>query len=150
MATPKKPRKSKTLTLRLDSQQMSRLSELAKQANLTPSEIAAFLIEEGLREAEFAHIDFRSSSRGRTAYIAGSRISIPELIFLASVYKYDVEKTAEYFGWPAFKVEAGINYWNKYKEEVDPKVKELEAVSFESLKDKLPQMEIFEWGKPRL
>lgn len=144
MATPKKPRKTKTLTLRLGSQQMSRLSELANQENLTPSEIAAILIEEGLRQAEFAHIEFRASARGRSAYIKGSRISIQELIFIAASFKYDVEKTAEYFGWPALKVQAGINYWNAFKEEVDSAIEDLESVSLQRLKEKLPQIEVFE------
>lgn len=56
MTNAKKPRKSEVISLRLDSDQMTRLSRLARQANLTASETAARLIEEGLRRAEFSHI----------------------------------------------------------------------------------------------
>lgn len=147
MTDPKKPRKSEVISLRLDSPQMSRLSRLARQANLTASETAARLIEEGLRRAEFSHIDFRSSPRGRNAYVTGSRLSIPEVILIAKGCKYDVNKTASYLGWPTFKVQAAFNYWHAFKEEVDLAIEDLESVSFQSLKNKLPQMEVFEWGK---
>jgi uncharacterized protein (DUF433 family) len=141
----RKPRKSAALTVRLEEQQMLRLSRLARCLSVTPSETGGRLIEEGLRRAEFAYIDFRSSRLGRQAMITGTRLSVPQVIMIARDYDYDVDKTAEHLGWATFKVDAAFNYWNAFREEVEATIEDIESVSLQDLKNLLPQLEGHEY-----
>ena len=53
----------------------------------TASDASARLVEEGLRRAEFAFIDFRDSAAGRQAYVQGTTLAVWEVMLLFRSYK---------------------------------------------------------------
>ena len=62
---------SQVVNTLLSEDTADRLNRLARRLGKTPSETGAMLIEESLREAEFAYIKFRNSPLGRQAYVIG-------------------------------------------------------------------------------
>ena len=134
--------KSQVLSLRLKQEQMERLQRLARRADRKPSELAARLIEEALRAAEFPEIEFRDSVLGRQAYIKGHRLTVWMLAWLASKYDYDLANTAEHLGWPTWLVEAGLTYYHAFAPEIDPFIVEHEASDLETLRRVLPNVEV--------
>jgi hypothetical protein len=136
---------SKVLSMRLRDEQMARLQRLARRLNRTPSETAALLIDEALREAEFAFIEFRDSPVGRQAYISGSRLTVWQVVSIARAYKGDVGKTAEHLGWPPVKVQAALNYAEAFAQEIEEALEDNDK-GFDELKRILPNIELFEAG----
>jgi len=135
--------KPKVLSSRLEISQQRRLERMARRLGRTPSETGALLIEEGLRRAEFAFIDFRDSPSGRQAYIQGSTLAVWEVIWIARGYHDQVEETAAHLEMSPLKVRAALNYAAAFPEEIDHAIQEHEACDFQSLAQMAPQAEMF-------
>jgi hypothetical protein len=135
--------KSQVLSLRLKPEQMDRLRKLARRADRKPSELAARLIEEALRMAEFPGIEFRQTIIGRQAYIQGSRITPWFLEILARAYERDVEQIAAHLTWPVHKVQAGLAYVEGFREEIEAAIAENEAYEEEQLKQAAALGQVF-------
>lgn len=142
--------KSSVVSIRLKQNQIDRLARLARQQGRSLSDTGAMLIEESLRRSDFAWIEFRDSALGRRAYIQGSSLTVWEVIVLAKTYGMDAEETADHLRWPIFKVEAAINYWKAYPNEIDLEIKDSQSYDLQALQRMLPQMEIMTLpsGKP--
>ena len=56
---------SKVVSLRLKDDQVERLQRAVCRMGRTPSEAAALLLEEALRQRDFAFMEFRDSLAGR-------------------------------------------------------------------------------------
>ena len=134
--------KTSVVSSRLNPEQEIRLSQMARHLGRTPSETGALLIEEGLRRAEFAFIDFRGSPVGRQAYIQGSSLAVWEVAWIARGYKNNVEKTATFLEMSPLKVKSALNYAKAFPDEIDEAVKEHERCDFDSLSRMLPQAEV--------
>src|SRR5438874_870701 len=109
---------SQVVSLRLPDSQAERLKRLARRLKRTPSETGSLLIEEGLRQVEFAYIEFRNSPVGRQAYIKGSTLAVWEVISVAESHELDVKKTARHLNWPEVRVQAALNYAEAFSEEI--------------------------------
>jgi uncharacterized protein (DUF433 family) len=129
--------------IRLKENQMERLRRMARRLGRTPAETSALLVEEALRRAEFAHIDFRNSPAGRQAYLQGTGLAVWEVVWLARYYQMDVDKTAQHLQCPAYRVQAALNYAAAYPEEIEPVLQEQAALDFASLSRMLPQATCF-------
>ena len=114
------------------------LKRLARRHGWTASDTSARLVEEGLRRAEFAHIDFRDSAAGRQAYVQGSSLAVWEVALLLESYKRDAEAVAQHLGWPAAKVSAAANYAEAFPAEIAEALADNEAMDFAALKRMLP------------
>jgi hypothetical protein len=123
------------------------LKRLASRHGWTASDASARLVEEGLRRAEFAFIDFRDSAAGRQAYIQGSSLAVWEVMALVRTYKGDNEAVARHLRWPAVKVAAAVHYAEVYSEEISDAIAENEAMDFVALKRMLPQAAAFRAGR---
>src|SRR6185312_13588902 len=95
---------STVISMRLPETSGKRLRRMANRHGWTPSDASARLVEEGLRRAEFAFIDFRDSTMGRQAYIQGSSLAIWEVILLVQSYKGNTGAVAKHLNWPEAKV----------------------------------------------
>ena len=135
--------KTSVVSSRLDPEQEARLSRMARHLGRTPSETGALLIEEGLRRAEFAFVDFRDSPVGRQACLQGSSLAVWEVVWIARGYRHDVPKTAGHLEMSPLKVKAALNYAKAFPEEIDTALQEHETGDFESLSRLVPQTEIF-------
>jgi uncharacterized protein (DUF433 family) len=129
--------------MRLQEDQIERLRRLARRLGRTPSETSTLLVEEALRRAEFAFLDFRDSPVGRQAYIQGSRVAVWEVVQVARSYQMDPARTAEHLRWPVLQVRAALNYAAAYPDEVEAAIRDNEALDFEALTRMLPQAERF-------
>src|SRR5215468_5449269 len=102
--------RSVVVSMRLPAESGNRLKRMANRHGWTPSDASARLVEEGLRRSEFAFVDFRDSAVGRQAYVQGSTLAVWEVALLSRAYKDDVSAVAKHLEWPAYKVQACLNY----------------------------------------
>ncbi|MGB3300534.1 MAG: hypothetical protein WBA76_19905 [Phormidesmis sp.] len=134
---------SKVVSTRLQDETFQRLSRVARILDKTPSDTVATLVEESLREMEFALIEFRSSALGRQAFMNGSSLAVWEVIEIAQSHDMDQEKVADYFERPSEWVKAACNYAEAYPEEIDFAIKDSQAIALTDLKRLLPNLKVF-------
>jgi uncharacterized protein (DUF433 family) len=120
---------------------------MARRHGWTPSDASARLVEEGLRRAEFAFLDFRDSPAGRQACIQGSSLAIWEVVLLARSYKGDAAAVAKHLAWPASKIQAALHYAEAFPKEIEEALAENDAMDFKALKRMLPQAVEFSQAK---
>jgi predicted transcriptional regulator len=130
---------SQVVSLRLPDSQAKRLQRQARRLGRTPSETGRLLIEEALRQIEFAHIEFRDSAAGRQAYIRGRRVQIWTVVMIARGYANDVKKTARHLEMPQEWVQSAFNYAEAFPDEIRNAIEDNHR-SFEELKRKLPSL----------
>jgi len=133
---------SKVVSLRLKETEAAYLVHQARLMQRTQGETAALLLSEKLRQEEFPHIDFRSASGRRLAYVRGTRVAVWLLKMFARGYEMDVPRIAEHFDWPVERVQAALDYAEAYAEEIDPLVDETENMTYEKLRQKLPGLQL--------
>jgi len=127
------------LSMRLPTDSGQRLKRMARRHGWTPSDTGARLVEEGLRRAEFAFIDFRDSPAGRQACIQGSTLAVWEVVMLLRAYREDTAAVAKHLGWPEAKVRAAEHYAQVFADEIESAIGDNGAADFAMLKRMLPQ-----------
>ena len=110
---------SKVVSLRLKDEQVQRLNRTARRFGRTASETAALLLEEALRQDEFAFLEFRDSAGGRHACVKGSRLTVWQIISLARSFAGDAERVAEHLDVPVVWIRAALAYAAAYPTEID-------------------------------
>lgn len=133
---------SKVLSTRLSEETEGRLARLARRLGKTVSETGALLIEESLREAEFAYVEFRNSPVGRQAYMKNSNLAVWQVIMLSDLYDRDVDATAAHLHKPNEWVKAAFNYAEAYAEEISLAIADDRAINYTTIKRLLPQTEL--------
>jgi len=134
---------SKVMSLRLKDEQVERLQRAARRWGRTPSEIAVLLLEESLRQRDFAFIEFRDSAVGRQAYLQGTRLPVWQVAWLVRDYGGDVAKTADHLNLPVVQVAAAMRYAAAYPDEIEAAIVDnTHAVA--NLADQLPNLEVFD------
>ena len=133
---------SKVVSTRLPEETESRLQRLARRLGKTASETGAMLIEESLRQLEFAFIEFRNSTVGRQAYLKNSNLAVWQVIRLLQQYEGNIDKTAEHLQKPIPWVKAALNYSEAYPLEIENAIADASASNYETLKRLLPQTEL--------
>jgi len=134
---------SQTVSLRLPDSTAEWLRSVARRTGHSVNELGARLLEESRRLSEFAEIEFRSFNGERHACIKGN-LPIWQLIEVAKNYGMDAPKTAEHFGWPVWRVQAGFHYYEAFPDEIDRAVAENQSLGYERLKRLFPQMSLIE------
>lgn len=129
------------ISIRLRDDQLERLKRFARRMGKSQSEMGAQFIEEAMREAEFATIEFRDSVLGRQAYMKDSNLAVWEVIMVAQDHEMDAERVATYFRRPRAWVNAAFNYYEAYRDEIDPVLEDNRSMTFEKLKRLLPNLE---------
>jgi hypothetical protein len=129
---------SEVISLRLPDEQAKRLKREARRRGRTPSETGRILIEEALRQMEFAHIEFRDSPAGRQAFIKGRRVEVWMVMMIASSYAGDLGKTASHLEMPEEWVQAAFHYAQAFPDEVQDAIDDNRSMTAERLKRMLP------------
>src|SRR5579871_5350197 len=101
---------SQVMTLRLPDDVAEEVRRIAQRERRSVSDVGARMVEEWVRQNRFAHIEFRSFNGERHACIKG-RLQVWQVIEVAREYGMDPEKTAAHFGWPTWKAQAALNYY---------------------------------------
>ncbi len=133
---------SKVVSTRLPEETEARLQRLARRLGKTPSETGAMLIEESLRETEFAYIEFRNSPVGRQAYLKNSNLAVWQVIMLADQYQRNESKIATHLQKPTEWVRAAFYYAEAYPEEISLAIEDDVAINYTTIKRILPQTEL--------
>lgn len=134
-----KSNRSTVISMRLPAESGNRLKRMASRHGWTASDASARLVEEGLRRAEFAFVDFRDSAAGRQACIQGSSLAVWEVVVIVQSYKGNVGAAAEHLKWPETKAQAAVNYARAFPDEIEGALADNDAMDFEALKRMLPQ-----------
>jgi hypothetical protein len=138
-----KSSRSVVVSMRLPPESGKRLKRIANRHGWTASDASARLVEEGLRRAEFAFIDFRDSAAGRQACVQGSTLAIWEVMLLVQSYHGDFAAVAKHLGWPEAKVRASVHYAEVFQKEIEDALSENDSTDFQKLKRMLPQADEF-------
>ena len=131
--------RSMVVSMRLPAHSGIRLKLMAHRHGWTASDASARLVEEGLRRAEFAFIDFRDSPAGRQAYLQGSSLAVWEVVLLLRAYRHQTAAVARHLKWPEAKVRAAANYAEAFPDEIEAALAENDKTKFDALKRMLPQ-----------
>ena len=134
---------STVVSLRLKDEQAERLSRVARRLGRTPSEAAALLLDESLRRADFAFVEFRDSPVGRQAYLQGTRLAVWQVVSLARHYGQSIQSTAEHLGIPSVQVAAALHYAEAYPNEIEMAIAD-SACHLTELRRLVPDVEVFE------
>ncbi|MCX6381040.1 MAG: transcriptional regulator [Armatimonadetes bacterium] len=137
---------SQTITLRLPDTTADWLKSAARRNGRSINELGTVLFEEARRVSEFADIEFRAFGGERHACLKGD-LQIWQVIAVAQDYGLDAEKTAAHFGFPVWRVQAALNYYEAFPEEIDSAIEENRAMDYEKLKRLFPQMKLVETPK---
>ena len=132
---------SHVMSIRLKDEQVDRLKRFARRLGKSQSEMGALFIEEAMREAEFARIEFRDSVIGRQAFMKESNLTVWEVIMIAQDHGMDPKSVADYFRRPVDWVNAAFHYYEAYAVEIDPILQDNRLMTFEKLKRLLPSLE---------
>ena len=133
---------SKVVSTRLAAETEARLQRLARRLGKTPSETGAMLIEESLRQSEFAFIEFRNSTVGRQAYMKNSNLAVWQVIMLSDEYNRNISKIVNHLQKPVAWVQAAFNYAETYSSEIDLAIADAMAINYTTIKRLLPQTEL--------
>lgn len=133
---------SKVVSTRLSTETEAKLQRLARRLGKTPSETGAMLIEESLRQSEFAYIEFRNSPVGRQAYLKNSNLAVWQVIMLARELNNDVNAIANHLQKSTAWVQAAFNYQEAYADEIDLAIEDDLAINYTAIKRLLPQTEL--------
>lgn len=133
---------SKVVSTRLPEETEARLQRLARRLGKTPSETGAMLIEESLRETEFAYIEFRNSPVGRQAYLKNSNLAVWQVMILAEQYRHNEEQIVTHLQKSTEWVKAAFNYAEAYPEEIDLAIADDLSINYTTIKRILPQTEL--------
>jgi uncharacterized protein (DUF433 family) len=132
---------SKVVSLRLREPQVQALRRTARRLGRSPSEAAAILLDEALRQRDFAFIEFRDSAVGRQAYLQGTRLAVWQVAAVAGDYAGDSAQTAAHLGIPIVQVSAALRYAAAYAQETEAAIEDSRCTP-EEIARLIPNVEI--------
>jgi uncharacterized protein (DUF433 family) len=104
---------------RFRQQTLAHLRERARSAGIPQTSLAERYIEEGVRMDEHPLIYFRDGAAGRRPALIGTRLDVWQVIETIRQNDNSVADAAEYLGLPQPHVEACVNYYLAYQDEID-------------------------------
>ena len=134
---------SQTITMRLPETTAEWLKATARRSGRSVSEWGANLFEEARRVSQFAEIEFRTFSGQRHACLTGG-LRLWKIIRTAQDYGMDPEKTAAHFELPVWRIQAAFHYYEVFPEEINDAIASVRSQDFQTLKRKLPALELHE------
>ena len=140
---------SQVLSLRVPDQMVERLERFARrQGNgMTRTKVSVLLLEEALREAKFAHIEYRDSSIGRQPYLKRTGLAVWEMIAIARSYQFEAERIAQEYHYPVELIQAAFHFYEAYREEIDQAVAD-NNIGYDAMKRLLPNLKLFSVPMP--
>ncbi|HZO88689.1 MAG TPA: hypothetical protein VFB38_10160 [Chthonomonadaceae bacterium] len=139
---------SQILSLRLPDELVNRLDRFARRLGngMTRTRAGVLLLDEALREEEFAGIEFRNTFIGRQPVVKQSGMAVWEFVMVARGFDMDAERTAAYLQCPVENVKAALNYYEAFREEIDQALAD-NNMGEERLKRRFPNLRVFTFPK---
>ncbi|MFN2569551.1 MAG: CopG family transcriptional regulator [Candidatus Dormibacteria bacterium] len=111
--------RKQTFSLRVNPQTISRLTTQADRAGEAKTNLAERYLDESVRMVDHRGIVFHDGPAGRYPALAGTRLTVWQVIETAKGEKGDVAATAAYLNVPAGLVRVALGYYSDYPEEID-------------------------------
>lgn len=105
------------------------------------------LIQHDLASIQITNIEYRDSKNGQEAFMVGSRLHVWEVILIAKEFDMDAERVAQYFSRPVAWVNEALLFYKNTPEQIDNIILEVKTTTFETLKLKVPSLEIYTTSK---
>jgi len=137
---------SQPVTVRLSEPYWEELRQIARREQRSISEIGARFILEGLRQARFPYLEFRSFNGERHACVKGGP-QVWQVIMVAKDYAIDADATAEHLDLKPELVKFCISYYSAFPDEIDRALDE-NNVGYERLREMLPGIQLV--GSPQV
>ena len=139
---------SQILSLRIPEQMGERLDLFARRLGngTTRTKAAVMLLEESLREASFAFIEYRDSPIGRQPCMKGAGLAIWKVVMIARQHEMNAESMAQDYPYPVQNLRSALSFYEAYSEEINQAIEDND-VGFEALKRLLPNLQLFEVAK---
>ena len=102
------------------------LDQLARREGLSANQVAARLLEEGLRMRAFPGIGFTASKMGYRAVVLGTRLAVWEVAATMLANGGDVALTARDLGLTAGQVDVCGRYYAAHQAEIDSLTEDLQ------------------------
>jgi uncharacterized protein (DUF433 family) len=106
-------------SIRLSPELKDGLEQRARDTGVSPASLYERFIAEGLRQDTHPLIVFRDGSAGRRAALAGSRLTVAQVIDTLEASDSEPADAAEYLDIPMAQVLACVRYYADYRAEVD-------------------------------
>jgi predicted transcriptional regulator len=111
-------------SIRLRPDLKEQLDRHARETGTSAAALQERFIDEGLRREEHPLIVFRDGLGGRRAMLAGSRLSVGQVIDTVKATEATddaarIRAAADYLDLPIGHVQASVRYYARYKDEVD-------------------------------
>lgn len=126
------------LSLRIPASVRETIERMARRDRRTPSEMAALLLEEKVRERTHPLIVFRDTAVGPQASVRGTRLLVWHVMMVARDLGMDPERVAKHLQWPLPEIHAAFRYAQDYSDEIWGEVEANDAVTFVDLERILP------------
>jgi uncharacterized protein (DUF433 family) len=117
---------TRSRSFRVDETTLKTLDRLASKDGLSANQLAATLLEEGLRMKAFPGIGFTTSKMGYRPVLAGTRLAVWEVAATLLSNAGDVALTARDLGIAPDQVDVCARYYTAFQSEVDALTAELE------------------------
>src|SRR5947207_15871521 len=103
---------SQPISLGVSDEPVSRLDRFARMLGngMTRTRAGVLLLDEALREEEFAGIEFRNTFIGRQPFVKQSGMAVWEFIMVARDFDMDPERTAGHLECPPDSVKIALTY----------------------------------------
>ncbi len=134
---------SQILSLRVPDQMAERLERFARrQGNgMTRTKASILLLEEALREAEFAYVEYRDSAIGRQPYLKGTGLAIWEVIMIARSFEFNAERIAQNYPIPVKAIQSAFHFYEAYREEIDLAIEDND-IGYDAMQQHLPNVQL--------
>jgi len=113
------PASKQSVAFRFDPITVARLKRRAQETHAPQTALAERYIQEGLRHDEHPLIYFRDGELGRRPALLGTRLDVAEVITTIRQNDNSADEAADYLEIPSEHVEACLNYYADYKDEID-------------------------------
>jgi len=109
----------KQFSVRVGSGTFADLERRAHERGEPRNALTERYIAEGARMDEHPEVVFRDGALGRRAMLAGTRLDVWQVVETVRNSGNSIADAAEYLALPPQRVEAAVNYYAMYREEVD-------------------------------
>jgi uncharacterized protein (DUF433 family) len=123
------PTTKQSIAFRFDRGTVTRLKQRARESHAPQTALAERYIEEGMRRDEHPLIYFRDGEAGRRPALLGTRLDVAEVIATVRQNGNSIEEAADYLEVPVEHVDACLNYYADYREEIDAWVERSRAIA---------------------
>lgn len=105
-------------SVRVATPTFEELERRAHERGVPRNALTERYIAEGVKMDEHPEIAFRDGALGRRAVLAGTRVDVWQVIETLR-NSNSVQEAAEYLGLAPTRIQAAVNYYAAYREEVD-------------------------------